>query len=58
MLRSLLPLSIIFAGLKGNCTLAMKDSDFMDLVTGKLGAQKVRLHYTRAVMYIYRHCTH
>lgn len=34
---------IIFAGLKGNCTLSMKDSDFMDLVTGKLGAQKVSL---------------
>ena len=35
---------IIFTGLKGNCTLSMKDSDFMDLVTGKLGAQKVRFY--------------
>ena len=30
-------------GLKGNCTLSMKDSDFMELVSGKLGGQKVRL---------------
>ncbi|CAI8052433.1 Non-specific lipid-transfer protein [Geodia barretti] len=27
-------------GLKGNCTIAMTDSNFMDLVTGKIGAQK------------------
>lgn len=31
-----------FEGLKGNCTLSMKDSDFMDLVGGNLGPQKAR----------------
>lgn len=28
-------------GLKGDCSMIMKDSDFMDMVTGKIGAQKV-----------------
>lgn len=26
---------------KGDCTISMSDSDFMDMVTGKLGGQKV-----------------
>ena len=34
-----------FSGLKGNCTIAMKDSDFMDLVSGKLGPQKARYQF-------------
>lgn len=33
---------LVLIGMKGGCTLSMKDSDFMDLVTGKLGAQKVK----------------
>ena len=27
--------------MKGNCTVSMSDADFMNLVTGKLGPQKV-----------------
>ncbi|XP_019851926.1 PREDICTED: non-specific lipid-transfer protein-like [Amphimedon queenslandica] len=27
-------------GLKGDCTIIMKDGDFMDMITGKIGAQK------------------
>ena len=28
-------------GKKGDCTISMKDSDFMNMVMGKLGPQKV-----------------
>ena len=32
----------IDTGLKGDCTVAISDSDFMDMVSGKIGPQKVR----------------
>ena len=35
--RPLIP----YAGMKGDCTISMKDSDFMNMVMGKLGPQKV-----------------
>ena len=31
----------IDTGLKGDCTVAISDSDFMDMVSGKIGPQKV-----------------
>ena len=31
-------------GFKGDCIITMKDSDFMDLVLGKIGAQKVPVY--------------
>ncbi len=30
-----------FLGQKGDCTITISDNDFLDLVTGKIGAQKV-----------------
>lgn len=32
---------LIFLGQKGDCTVSISDSDLMDMVTGKIGAQKV-----------------
>ena len=36
-------------GQKGDCTITISDNDFMDLVTGKIGAQKVSLNYSLAI---------
>lgn len=40
-----------FVGKKGDCTISMKDSDFMSMVMGKLGPQKVS-RYMYMYMYI------
>ena len=31
----------LFTGQKGDCTISMKEGDFMDMVSGKLSGQKV-----------------
>ena len=33
--------SLTLPGKKGDCTISIKDSDFMDMVSGKLNGQKV-----------------
>ena len=35
--------SSLLAGKKGDCTITITDSNFMDLVSGKLGPQKVSI---------------
>ena len=39
-------------GKKGSCTISMKDSDFMDMATGKLGGQKVNMLCIGSVVFI------
>ena len=45
-------ISLFFSrtGKKGDCTISMKDSDFMDMVTGKIGGQKARHELSLSVV--------
>ena len=45
----------VTTGFKGDCIITMKDSDFMDLVLGKIGAQKVPvyMYMCTCTMYLY-----
>jgi len=43
MLMLMEPCYLLMLGKKGDCTISIKESDFMDMVSGKVGPQKVIL---------------